>query len=352
MENSSNKFYDWARTFSYNADVTMVITARGRGKTYGLRRACLDDFIAHGYRFVEVCRYKAELANVMDGYFDRLFSVDSERYADYEYKVERRKGLIRKTGDDAWRVACYFVALTEAQNAKKRTYSDVRRIIFDEALIERTSYLRYIPREYETLINVVDTVTRESVDSSGIRPHLYLLSNACDISNPIFIAVGINEVPKFGYTWYMHKSFLLHYEAPWGYAERKAKNTLAGRMASMTDEAITAISNLFNFSAMDDIEPKTSSATFWFGLVYRGKEFGVWVDYDAGYYYVTRRIPKDASHVYSLTRADNTANRLVARRATPALRALVEAHYDRIIRFDSVSTREQLLDALAMFGVR
>ena len=348
----SSSFYDWHRTFSYNADVTMVITARGRGKTYGLRRACLDDFLAHGYRFVEVCRYKEELSQVMAGYFDRLALIDAERYKGIEFKVEGRKGMVRREGDKAWETACYFVALTEAQNAKKRTYNAVRRIIFDEALIEHGTYLRYIPREFQTLINLVDTVTREVAGVTKVRPHLYLLSNACDITNPYFAAMGVDRVPEFGYTWYMHKTFLLHYEEPGEYAERKAVGTLAGRMAAMTDEATTAIGNLFNFGASDDIQKKTSGAAFWCGIVYQGEKFGIWVDYEEGYYYVTRKFPKDAARVYSLTRHDNTANRLVAHRATPAMRALVEAHYDRIIRYDSIATREKLLDALSMFGVR
>ena len=51
-------FYDWERTLSYDADITMVIGARGYGKTYGLRRQFLRDYIGKGYRFVEVVQLK------------------------------------------------------------------------------------------------------------------------------------------------------------------------------------------------------------------------------------------------------------------------------------------------------
>lgn len=344
------RFYDWARTFSYNADITMVITARGRGKTYGLRKACVDDFLARGYRFVEVVRYKAELSEIMGGYFDKLAMHPD--FDGVEFRTEGRKGLCRRTGDKKWDVLCYFVSLSEAQNAKKRTYVNVRRIIFDEALIEPGTYLRYLPREYQTLTNVVDTVTREVAGTARVRPHLYLLSNACDLVNPLFIQWGIDRVPPFGYSWHAGHTVLLHYEDPGDFGAQKATETLAGRMAASTDEGETALQNLFNFGTDDDVHKKPPEARFWLGLVYRRQTFGVWVDYNEGYYYVTRKIPEGAGTVYSLTRADNSANRLIARRATPAMQAILEAHYDRIIRYESIGLREELLNALSMFGVR
>ena len=38
-------FYDWHKTLSYDADVTMVIGPRGVGKTFGLRKQCIKDFL-------------------------------------------------------------------------------------------------------------------------------------------------------------------------------------------------------------------------------------------------------------------------------------------------------------------
>ena len=352
--NARNLYYDYARTFSYNADVTMIITARDRGKTYGIRMAALDDYLRDGNRFVEIVRYKNELPGIMAGYFDKL--AINEKFVDYEFKTESGRGFIRPRQEDSeetvpWETLCYFVALSEAQNAKKRTYVRVRKIIFDEALIEAGMYLRYLPREWELLANVIDTVTRET-GQGGVRPHAYLLSNACDLVNPYFTAWGIDSVPQYGYTWYAGKTVLLHYEDPRANPVDRSRTTLAGRMVAGTDEGRTAIGNEFVTARDDDIAQKPSHAKFWIGLVYQGTEFGIWVDWVEGYYYITRRIPSDAGTVYSLTRRDNTANRLIARRVTPELRIIAQAYYDRIIKFDTIATRENLLDALSVFGIR
>lgn len=347
-------YYDWARTFSYNADVTMVITARDRGKTFGIRAAALDDFFKSELRFVEVVRHKNELSGVMSGYFDKLAMLD--RFRTYEFKTEGRYGYVRPVVEEGetpapWSVCCYFVALTEAQNAKKRTYVRVRKIIYDEALIEPGTYLRYLPREWQTLANVVDTVTRETGTGDGVRPHLYMLGNACDLMNPFFSVWGIDSIPPYGYSWHAGKKVLLHYEDPHACVLNRAETTLAGRMASGTDEGRTALSNEFVTAAADDIGDKPQDARFWLGLVYMGESYGVWIDWDEGFYYVNRKVPSDARVVYSLTRRDNTANRLIARRASPTMRTLAAAHYDRILRFDTIATREGFLDALSVFGI-
>ena len=51
-------YYDWGTTLSYDADVTQVVTLRGKGKTYGLRKQFVKDFLKDESRFVEVCRFK------------------------------------------------------------------------------------------------------------------------------------------------------------------------------------------------------------------------------------------------------------------------------------------------------
>lgn len=351
---TESRYYNWERTLSYNADVTMVITRRDRGKTTGIRIAALEDSIRRGYRFVEIVRNSGELPEVMAGYFEKLAMLDQFRA--YEFKTEAARGYWRIMADEGdassdWVQCCYFVALTDAQNAKKRTYVNVRKIIFDEALIEPSPYHRYLPREWQVLANLVDTVTRETGSGDGVRPHLYMCANAVDLINPFFSAWGVDSVPRYGYTWCMGHRILIHYEDPSEAPSDRAETTLAGRMIAGTDEGRTALENEFITAATDDIAQKPPRASFWIGLVYMGVEFGIWVDWVDGYYYITRKIPRNARQVYALTRRDNSANRLVARRATPAMREIARAHDDRIIRYDTVGTREQLLDALQMFGI-
>lgn len=352
MADGAGDFYDWPKTMSYGADVTMVVAPRGRGKTFGLRRQLLSRAVkTGGPRFAEVCRFKAELPGVMEGYFARL--ADLPEFAEYEFRAEGREGSFRRQGtDEAWQVCCYFVALSEAQNLKKRTYRAVAGIIFDEALLQPgMGWVRYLPREPEVLANVVDTLTRQIPGVPAPRPHLYLLANAVDLVNPYFAAWGIDRVPPFGYSWHAGHVVLLHYEEPGMFTRLRAEETLAGRMLRGTDEAATAFGNDFAVTGTDTVEERPASARFLYGIAYAGRTFGVWPDRLEGLVYVDRKVPAGGL-VYALTRADGTVDRVQARRSNRALKSLASAHYDGVLRYDSPATRELLLDALQLFGVR
>ena len=157
-------YYDWERTFSYDADVTMVVGARGLGKTFGLRRQFIRDFKKDGSRFVEIVRYKNELSGVSDGYFGRLEELpENENYlfrtdSRYAYMAEKPKDYenIEVKTKPVWRKIGYFIAMTDAQRMKKLTFHNVRRIVLDEAIIDRSDrYHDYLNNEFAILADIV-----------------------------------------------------------------------------------------------------------------------------------------------------------------------------------------------------
>ena len=78
-------YYDWNKTLSYDADVTMVVGARGIGKTYGLRLQFIRDWIKDGSRFVELVRHKNELSDFSATYFNRI--EENDEFPDYVFKT-------------------------------------------------------------------------------------------------------------------------------------------------------------------------------------------------------------------------------------------------------------------------
>lgn len=361
------EYYDWHKTLSYDADVTMVIGARGVGKTFGIRTQCVRDWIKDGSRFVEVVRFKNELSDVSDGYFNRvgeqpefnnyIFKTDA-RYAWIAIKPEEKEGEEKKQKAE-WHLLGYFVALSEQQKKKKKTFDRVRRIVFDEAILERSDrYHNYLPNEYSTLASIVDTVSRERKDTVSVRPRVYLLGNACDLANPYFMRYGVGTDLKFGYRWYDHKTFLLHYVDAGEYATEKLEGTVAGRMLRGTSAANVAISNEFVGTSTEFVKRKPSRAKFSFGIVCEGKTYGIWVDMKGGYYYVTSKLPKDANKesfnkpIFALTADDNRINYIAAKRADRTLSYFAEMYYLNLVRYDSVKTKANFRNVLSMFGIR
>lgn len=353
-----NDYYDWNKTLSYDADVTMVVGARGIGKTYGLRLQFIRDWIKDGSRFAEIVRHKNELSDFSATYFNRI--EENNEFPDFVFKTSPRHAYIAykpKNKDDKpqWKLIGYFGALTEAQAMKKRTYSKVKRILLDEAVIDKRldRYHNYLPNEFGILANILDSISRERSETEyNKRCRVYLLGNACDLLNVYFAAYGVNKEPKEGYSWHKNKTMLLHYVKNAEYAKAKTNDTVAGRMLANTADELVASANEFLRANNDYVFKKPKHAKFYFGLVYNDKKFGVWADYKEGYYYVTEKIPKNASPIYALSASDNKVNYIMAKRAEGALRGFADLYYVGIIRYETPYIKEQFLEVLNLFGVR
>lgn len=339
-------YYDWTKTLSYDAEVTMVITARGRGKTYGIRKQATRDAIKNGVTFVEVCRYKSELPGVISGYFDRLSS--NGEFGDAELKTDGPAAYY-KDGDE-WRLIGYFVALSDQQQLKKHTFNRVRRIIFDEVILDvNDRYHRYLPHEFDAFANLIDTITRQRPGEETMA-RVYLLGNSVDLVNPYFQGLGIRQMPKYGYTWYNNKHFLLHYEdaKEWGDARRDM--TLVGHLLS-DSEANRSLYNSFDVSN-EFIEDKTRYAIFQLGITYNGTPFGVWYDQRVGIVYINDSIPKGHSMRFALTLEDQHVDLSVLSRTSQAMKSIAEAARVGLVRYSSPVIQEKFKEILAIYGLR
>lgn len=345
-------FYDWNKTLAYNADVTMVVGARGIGKTYGLRLQVVRDYIKRGHKFVELCRYKSELTALASGYFAKIES--NEEFKGYVFKSDKNCAYIAKQPKNKkdkadWQVCGYFLALTQAQQIKKRTFDNVKRFIFDEAILDKKDrFHRYLVGEVELIANIIDSVSRETPENDTTPPRLYLLGNALDITNPYFNYYKVG-VPKFGYT--QKKNFLLHYVKNSEYSRAKMTQTVAGRILGQSEAGLSANANIFENTSSDFIMKKTKKAKFKFGIKFNNYSFGVWCDYDVAYF-ITSKIPNNATFIYTLTMDDLKINYMQAKRVEPKLQMLTAMHYDNLLRYESVTIREQFKEVLQMFGVR
>lgn len=349
-------YYDWNKTLSFDADVTMVVGERGVGKTYGLRLQLVKDHLKHGWNFVEVVRHKNELSGVASCYFDRIVSDDM--FSGKVFMTNNNMAFIADKPDDEkakpkWELIGYFIAMSQAQQLKKRTFYNVKRIVLDEAILDKKDrYHNYLYHEYEILANIVDTVSRERADVDCISPRVYLMANALDILNPYFTHYDVG-VPKRGYSWHAGKTFLLHYAHHGQYAKQKAAQTVAGRMLANTEGGLVANDNVFAGVRDDFVMKKTKEAKFSFGIVHEGLSYGVWADWKHGYYFVTSRIPRGTNKpTYTLTLEDNRLNYVAARRAEVSLSTIADLHYAGCMRYESVALQERFRDILRLFGVR
>lgn len=351
------RFYDWHKTMSYQTgtqgEITFVLGAKGIGKTFGLRKICVERFIKHGELFCEICRTNAERDEVMPGYFDKLQSAGF--FKEYVFKVEKACGYIaRQPLDDEtpeWDLICYFVSLTNFQREKKRTFMFPRRFIFDEAVIDvKDKHHRYLHDEFFILANLLDSISRQQ-PGDDTRYNVFLLANAVDMTCPHLRYLGINKIPKFGYTFYKGKTVLLHYVEPWDAEERKTQ-TLVGRMLQGHEESAVIFDNEFEDRTGNEIMRKTPNAQYKFAFKWGRMTFAIWIDEKRGLWFVTSKVPKGSGNVYTLTKRDSSVNYQIVQKADPLARLVSEVFYIGGLRYESASLREAFFEVLAFLGIR
>lgn len=348
---SKSQFFNWGPVLSRQAPITMVVGARGLGKTYGLRKACIEQFLKKDVCFVEVSRFKAEQKQVQHGYFERV----GKEFPECEFEVRGSEGFVwrgktSEKGKKVWERICYFCSLTELQTTKKRTFDNVKSIIFDEAIIDHSDrFHRYLQGEWELLAGLIDSCSRERGDSE-LHPQLFLLGNAVDLSNPYFQRIGLMEAPQTGFHWYLKKLFLLVVPEASAYSKAKEEETLAGRMLAGTSAGQAANWNTFSTEFEGVISPKPSSARFEVGLRWKEQEFGLWFDDREGRYYITSRIPKGGKTL-ALSIGNVAVNQPLVQKNASFIRSIVSLASIDGLRFESLGLRSQFFTACGLLNL-
>lgn len=361
--NTTRHYYDWQATFSRQTgdqgEFCIVIGAKNIGKTFGLRKACIERFLKKGEIFCELCRTKDEKKLVAGGYFDKLQELDT--FNGYIFKTTQNEGYIAKepekdlgTGEYTekpnWQLICYFVALTMFQTEKKRTFKHPSRFIFDEAIIDRKDrYHTYLKNEFLVLANILDSISRQQ--PNGYQYRVYLLGNSCDLTAPYLRYLGINKPPEYGYSFWNAKNTLLHYVEPWDMELMQAQ-TLVGRMLRGMDESKMVFGNQFDVANTGDIERKTSAARFAYAVKYGSNVFAVWLDYGTGIAYISEKIPKGTKNVFVLTKKDSSLDYISIEKSSGYLQSLNKLWYAGLLRFETPVMRELFLNVLDFLGVR
>lgn len=341
------KWYDWEKTFSYSkARWVMVISARGYGKTYGLRKQCIRDYIKKKRRFVEVVRHKSEVSIVGRGYFDKL--IENKEFPGYSFKYENNQFYIQRNENKPFELMGYIIALTDEQLAKKLTFAGVKRFIFDEALIEhKDRYKRYLPREYERLVGLRSSITRETPDNPSDSV-IYLCANAVDFTSPYFEALGVKKIPSYGRHIYNQGDVLLDYVEPIYFDEYKEK-TAIGRALGDSKEGKKLFANEFISDNTTYIEQMPKGAKYWRGYVYSGTTFGLWLGQD-GYCHISSKTPKNAK-LKAFTLDDDSINYDLIRKSGNDAKTLRNIFYAKLFRYDNAQLRERFSDMLLALGI-
>lgn len=289
-------WYDIGETLSYNCLFNMVIGGRGCGKSYGLKKRAIKEFLNNDKQFVYLRRYEDEIKETAETYFDDVLF--NNEFPNVEIKYG--EGTYTING----KVAGYSMALTKAKNYKSIAYPKVWLIIFEEFLLEDNGFNRYLKEEVKQFLGLYMSVDRYR----GVQ--VFFLANSTTMINPYTLFWDI-QLP-YGSNFTRRGDILLHLVDDAEFvAERK--QTRFGKLIEGTEFSEYAIENKFTMDSKTFIRKKTEKAHHYFSFVYMGETFGVWVDYTVGKYFVSMDVDPSNRNIYSLTVEDHSPNTMLLR---------------------------------------
>lgn len=68
----SSIYYDYSRVLSYNALLNFLLGERGVGKTYGITKFVVNQFLKKNEEFAYIRRYKKELSEAIPNFFSSI----------------------------------------------------------------------------------------------------------------------------------------------------------------------------------------------------------------------------------------------------------------------------------------
>ena len=326
-------WYDIGKTLTYNCLFNFIIGGRGTGKTYGAKRRAVKQFLEKGHQFVYLRRYKEELDETAESYFNDIIIQNEFPDAVIEY-----------------RAGCYFIndqlagyamALTKAKDYKSISYPLVYLIIFDEFLIEDNGYARYLKNEVKQFLNFYMSIDRYR----GCT--VFFLANSVTMINPytmyfdLHLPYGSNIVRK--------NDILLELVEVEGFEEERL-NTRFGKIIEGTDFAEYAIKNKFVLDNKTFIARKGATAQYYLTFIYKGESFGIWIDYNEGRFFVSQDVDPSCKIVYSITVDDHAPNTLLLSNINKAVfwRKFIDNYKQGNVYFENQKIKNIVYDVIKL----
>lgn len=193
---ASTKFWDIRPIKKIPAQYRVIYGERSNGKTYGVLKDSIEEYIKTGGQFAYVRRWPDDIKKRKMTQLFESISQNGEigKLSDGRWNgIKYQNGmfyLIATDGDDTVtdeRPMGFTFSLSAMEHDKSISYPGVTRVIFDEFI----SRISYIQDEFSLFMNVLSTIIRERDNVS-----IWMLGNTVSKDCPYFAEMGLRHVFK------------------------------------------------------------------------------------------------------------------------------------------------------------
>ena len=338
-------WYTPNQQLTYNRIYNFVVGVRGGGKTFNTLLHAIRRYEKTGEQFIYLRRRAVDLDDACHrkeggDLFSDIRHKGYVKGVDIKVVADKSGGYNFYYNDD---IMGYGKALSTARRSTSLPL--VELIIFDEFLIDDTvGHDRYLNSGNEMFLfnNFYETIAR------GRDIPVVFLGNSFSMVNPYFLELGIridkpidNKIYK-GKFW----TVLLWKDEEFLSTREQTQFFQATKGTKMHEHAF---GNTFYLDRKDFVRKRSRESEHQFSLVYLGKTYGVWVDWDKGEYYVSKKGANTTrDKTISMSLADNKPNNVSIRRYRnmPFMRAFRMAVDNNSVYFDNQETYSKMNEVI------
>lgn len=328
-------WYDPSPQMTYNRIFNFSVGVRGGGKTMNTLIKFIELYEKGKGQFVYIRRRAVDLEDACSGNKGGgdLFS-DIKKHG-YFPNVELKSVPDKSGGYNLYyndKIMGYGRALSTAR--RSASLPDVERMMYDEFLIDdQNGRDRYLNHGNEMFLfnHLYETIAR------GRDIPVFFLGNAFSMVNPYFLDLDIRIDNPESNKIYKGKSWTVVFWKDEEYLASREK-TQFYQATKDSDFSSNAFGNSFYLDRKDFIKKRSKDSEHQFSIVYLGKTYGVWVDWEKGTYYIsTKGANTTRDKTISMSLADNKPNNVSIRRYRnmPFMKAFRMAADNNMVFFDS-----------------
>lgn len=254
------KFYNPNDALSTNRPLTMIIGARGIGKTFSIKKYSINNFIKHDKKFIYLTRFTNDLKFLKSTAYDDV----APYFETYGHTVETKGLNIYVNGE----LAGEIMSVSQDTKIKKISRPDTDLIIYDEFLQEIGS--RYLPREPERLLSIASSVFRRRDNC-----RIICMSNTVEYVNPYFQYFGI--LPDRSKQINLYDEICVEFPESGEYYNDEYDLTMYEKLMSKTAYGAYALKGEFGDTDDNNLRKLDNFDRCQYVVAYDGVKYGVWL---------------------------------------------------------------------------
>lgn len=328
-------WYDPNKTLTHNALFNLIIGNRSSGKSYGMKKRAIKNFIDKGQQFVYLRRFADELDKTKNEYFNDI--VFNNEFPDC--KIEFEDGCYLLNGQ----VMGYAMALTKAKDYKSTSYPNVWLIIFEEFIIEENGYTRYLKNEVEVFLGLYMSIDRYR----GCK--VFFLGNNFTMFNPYTMFWNLEKPYNKNIVKARQGMILLEMVNDQEFIEARMQTDF-GRLIEGTSFAEYAIQNKSRIDTEEFVQRKSEKCSYYFTFKYNDDLYGVWVDYSIGKFFVSADVDPYFKMIYCITLEDHSPNTLLLKNINKSMyfKSFIEAYKEGSVYFETMRIKNVVYNVIRM----